>query len=143
LYKARLRHLCRLIIRDRQGFCPLNGLLVLLPITAADPKADILEVASSCRTDLTVVLETCRLRCPVLFMVCDLEKLDGFGELVERLPSGQVSKRMGRRFPLVPDLSPGEVPASGQGAVDWTGNTRFPSMVCCLFHVETPGGEAI
>ena len=37
-YAARLRHLCRLIKRDRLGFCPINGILVLLPVSAADPK---------------------------------------------------------------------------------------------------------
>src|SRR5262249_40130351 len=25
VHQARLRHLCRLIVRDRQGFCPING----------------------------------------------------------------------------------------------------------------------
>ncbi len=142
-YKARLRHLCRLITRDRQGFCPVNGVLVLLPITAADPKAELEEIANSCRTDLTVALEAFRIRCPVLVMVCNLEKLHGFGDLVERLPAGQTGRRIGQRFPLVPDLEPGEVPAKVQSLLEWIGDTLFPSMVYSLFEVESPGGEEI
>ena len=34
---ARLRHLCRLIIRDRRGFCPINGVLLTLPIGIDTP----------------------------------------------------------------------------------------------------------
>ncbi len=142
-YKARLRHLCRLITRDRQGFCPVNGVLVLLPITAADPKADLEEIASSCRTDLTVAFEAFRIRCPVLVMVCDLEKLHGFGDLVERLPADQTGRRIGQRFPLVPDLKPGDVPAKAQSLLEWIGDTLFPSLVYSRFEVETPGGEGV
>lgn len=141
--QARFKHLCRLIIRDRAGFCPINGVLVCLPITSADPKVDIQEIAVSCRNDLTLALETFRVRCPVLFMICDLEKLDGFSEMLERLPSGQAGKRMGQRFPLVPDLGRAEVPARVQSAMEWVGDTLFPSMVSSLYQVETPGGEDI
>ena len=52
-YSARLRHLCRLIKRDRQGFCPVNGVLVLLPVSAADPKSRPRDVAEACQSDLT------------------------------------------------------------------------------------------
>jgi hypothetical protein len=143
LYKARLQHLCRLILRDRQGLCPVNGVMVLLPITVADPKAGVQEIASSCRADLELALETFRIRCPILFLVCDLEKLTGFGELVDRLPKERLSNRMGQRFPLVPDLNPGDFPGKVQSSVEWISDTLFPSMVHSLCHVETPGGEDV
>jgi hypothetical protein len=81
------------------------------------------------------------MRCPVIVLVSDLEKLTGFPELLERLPSGQAGKRMGQRFPLLPDLDNGVVPASIESSVSWIGNTLFPSMVYSLFKVESPGGE--
>jgi hypothetical protein len=143
LHKARLQHLCQLINRDRQGLCPVNGMLVLLSITAAAPKADIQGIAASCRSDLSLALETLRIRCPILFAVCDLETLPGFTELVERLPSKQASSRVGQRFPLVPDLSPGEVPAKIQSSVLFMTEALFPTMVYSLFAVDAPGGEDV
>lgn len=140
-FKARLRHLCRLIVRDRHGLCPVNGILIELPVTAADPGANIQEIAGSCRTDLAIAHEIFRIRCPVLVIVCDLHRLDGFDTLIERLPSGQVNKRMGQRFPLVTELSPAQVAEQVQAALEWVGESLFPSMVTSLFQVESPGGE--
>lgn len=142
-YKARLRHLCRLMARDRHGLCPINGLLVLLPITAADPKVDTGEVANACRTDLITAFETFRMRCPVRFLVCNLEQVPGFTSLVERLPSGQTARRMGQRFPLITDLKPNEVPERIETSVDWIGGNLFPSLVDTLYQVEMPGGEDV
>ena len=45
LHEARLKHLCRLIARDRRGFCPVNGVLVLLPIGVAEPGGNRDEIA--------------------------------------------------------------------------------------------------
>ena len=106
---ARLRHLCRLIIRDRRGFCPINGVLLTLPI-GIDTRTDLADLADACRKDLATMFDTFRMRCPVLAMVCGLEQVNGFSELIERLPAEQRRKRMGQRFPLVPDLTAGEVP---------------------------------
>src|SRR3954447_25901212 len=52
-YVSRLRYLCRLIARDRQGFCPFNGILVVLPITAANPDNRLDELAEACKADLS------------------------------------------------------------------------------------------
>ena len=54
------------------------------------------------------------MRCPVLVMVPDLERMEGFAELVRRLPEGQRGKRMGQRFPLVADLGDERVPRQGR-----------------------------
>lgn len=134
---ARLRHLCRLVVRDRRGFCPINGVLVLLPITVeARP-----EIADACRKDLTTVFETFRMRCSVLAMVCGLEQLEGFAELVDHLPAEQVRKRMGQRFPLVSDLTAGEFFDKVQESVEEVVDHLFPSMIHSLFQVETKGIE--
>jgi hypothetical protein len=142
-YLARLRYLCQLIARDRQGFCPINGMLIVLPITAANPDNDLDELAAGCRADLVQAFDVFQIRCPVLVLVSDLERLDGFADLVERLPSGQAGKRMGQRFPLTHDLDPDQVPARIEDSVSWIGNALFPSMVYSLFQVESPGGEDV
>ena len=83
------------------------------------------------------------MRCPVLALVSDLEKLPGLPDLVERSPSGQIRNRMGQRFPLVPELVADEIPLRVRDSVSWIGTTLFPSMVHSLFQVEVPGGEDV
>jgi len=141
IHEARLRHLCRLIARDRQGFCPVNGVLVLLPIGAADPNRDQDEIARACKTDLTAAFGVFRMRCPVLAMICGLETMPGFGDLVKHLPPEARRKRIGQRFPLVPELAPGEVPARVESSVESIASALFPSMVQAEFQVEGPNGE--
>jgi hypothetical protein len=137
---ARLRHLCRLVVRDRQGFCPTNGVLVTLPL-AVDARAEIAEIADACRKDLATVFDTFRMRCSVLVLVGGLEQVAGFAELVERLPAEQVRKRMGQRFPLVPGLSTGELSEKVQESAEVVSGQLFPSMIHTLFQVETKGIE--
>ena len=138
-YAARLRYLCHLIARDRQGLCPINGILVVLPVTAAEPWSSLAEIGSACKADLAGTFEVLRMRCPVLILLSDLDKLQGFEDLVERLPAEQRTKRMGQRFPLVPDLEPEAVSARIKDSVSWIGTTLFPSMVHSLFQTERPG----
>ena len=80
------------------------------------------------------------MRCPVLVMVTDLERLEGFAELVGRLPAGQTGKRMGQRFPLIADLTDGELPAKIESSVDWIVDSLFGSMAYSMFQVESNRG---
>src|SRR5262249_9801905 len=138
LHLARLQHLCRLIVRDRRGFCPINGVLVTLPFDVDEP-TDLADIADACRKDLATSFDTFRMRHPVLALVCGLEEVEGFSDLVERLPAEQVRKRMGQRFPLVSDLKAGEVPEKVQDAIEVVTGTLFPSMVHAMFQVESKG----
>ena len=142
-YRSRLRHLCRLIARDRLGLCPLNGILVVLPVALVESRGSLADICTACKTDLTDALEALRMRCPVVFLVSDLDRLPGFVDLAERLPAEQRRKRMGQRFPLVPELDHEDVPARIKDSVFWTGSTLFLSMVQSLFRVESAGGEDV
>jgi hypothetical protein len=140
--KARLAYLCRLIVRDRRGFCPVNGVLLLLPAAAAD----LDDLARYCKIDLAVVFETFRMRCPVLALVCGLESLPGLAEVLERLPSSQGTsrmRRMGQRFPLVPELPVDKRADAIEDAVDWVADTILPKLIYSLFRYEMPGGEDV
>ncbi len=139
---ARLRHLCRLITRDRRGFCPINGVLLTLPI-GVDTRGDLADLADACRKDLAAMFETFRMRCPVLALVCGLEQVKGFSELIERLPVEQARKRMGQRFPLIPELTAGEFPEKIQEAIEVVSGSLFPSMIHTMFQVESKGFEDV
>ena len=94
-----LRHLCRLIKRDRLGFCPINGVLVLLPVSTADPKSGPEEIAAACRSDLTEAFGVMRLRCPVLVMVTDLERLEVSRNWLPGYPQGRPENGWGSDSP--------------------------------------------
>jgi hypothetical protein len=74
-------------------------------------------------------------------MVCGLEELPGFSDLVEKLPQEVRKKRIGQRFPLVPELAPAEIPAKVESSVESIASALFPSMVQAQFQVEAPSGE--
>jgi hypothetical protein len=104
LQSARFEHLCRLILRDRAPFCPVNGMLVLMPFAGTDTDQDALDAGSACQNDLAVARRVLQVNCPTLAMVCDLEGAPGFTEFVERFPQKQRAQRVGQRCPLVPAL---------------------------------------
>jgi hypothetical protein len=142
-YVARLRYLCHLIARDRGGLCPINGVLVVLPNGLTDPGNSTAEICAAAKDDLKEAFDGLRLRCPVLFLISDLDRLRGFSDLIERLPSNQRSKRMGQRFPLVPDLDAEDVPTQIKDSIAWIGTSLFPTMVNSMYQTESPGGEDV
>jgi IcmF-related N-terminal domain len=142
-FRARLRHLCRLVARDRLGLCPINGILIVLPVSTADSPSRTQDISASCRSDLAVCHDTFRLRCPTVVLFSNMETLEGFKVVVDRLPAGAAGRRLGQEFPLVPDVDPSDVPECVQSAVEWVAETSFPSLVYSLLLVETPGGEGL
>jgi hypothetical protein len=138
---ARLRHLCRLIVRDRRPYCPLNGILLLVPFAAADRDEDASHTASAIHSDLTSARDVLQVHCPVFAMVCDLELAAGFREFLERFPADQRQRRLGQRFPLMPDLEPEKVPEMVDGGMEWVCQSMIPNWVYKLFRVEGTGQD--
>jgi hypothetical protein len=106
---ARLRHLCRLIVRDRRPYCPLNGILLVLPLAATEADETANAVAALLQQDLTVTRDVLQLQCPVLALVTDLELVPGFSEFMEQFDDQERHRRVGHRLVLVPDLPREEV----------------------------------
>ena len=104
LLGARFEHLCRLLVRDRWPYCPINGMLVLLPFAATDTDQDALDAAAACQRDLSVARRVLQVNCPTLAMVCDLETAPGFAAFLEQFPEKQRQQRIGQRSPMAPAL---------------------------------------
>ncbi len=137
LQTARLRHLCKLIARDRQPYCPVNGVLVLLPLEATATPHDALETGATCRHDLATVREAARTDCPRFAVLCDGERLPGLSDLIAHFPEGkQRAWVLGQHFPLVPDLPPGELPAMIEGGVAWLTDNLLPAVIVKLMQTE-------
>jgi len=150
--KARLRYLCRLIVRDRRPYCAVNGLLFLIPLSATD-RADAADVtARACREDFTTAIETLQVECPVFALVCGFEQLPGFCEYVKSLPPEMRPRRFGRSFPLLPDFEgktdptasdvkklPKSVKETIESGMRFMSDSTFPSQVYPLLAIEKAG----
>jgi hypothetical protein len=136
--KARLRYLCRLVSRDRLGRCPINGVLLLMPISATDPTGDPDEFSRSANLDLGVMFDAFNVRCPVLVLIADLEKLPGFDVMISRLQPADRGRRMGQRFPLVPDRRPPDLGGMIDGGIEGICQTLFPSLIYKLLREAPP-----
>jgi hypothetical protein len=136
---ARMQHVCQLLRRQRRPFCPINGILVMLPMAVTDADDDAASATSACQLDLAVVQETLQVRCPVFVMACDAEQIPGFREFMQRVPAAQRQTRLGQRFPLSADVEPGGLPDMVQDGVGWFTHTFLPSVVYNLFRLESAG----
>jgi hypothetical protein len=144
---ARLQHLCQLIVRHRRPYCPINGILVLLPMAATATDEDAAQATTACQLDLSVIRETAQVQCPAFALSCDVEKVPGFRDFLQRIPAAQRDQRIGQRFPLVADVDQGALPDVVQDGMSWFANTFMPAVVYNLFRLEhgrngqPPAGE--
>jgi hypothetical protein len=139
---ARLRYLCRLVVRDREGYCPINGLMLLVPLAATDSDEDANQVGELCRRDLKTARDVLQVHCPLFVMVCDVENVPGFEEFIGWFQEKERGRRVGQRFPLVPDIDVEKVGAKVDESVRWIGDVVVPSWVYKLFRVESTANGA-
>jgi hypothetical protein len=129
LATARLRYLGKLIARSRRPFCPLNGVLALIPFEAIESEEPVKSGALALRSDLLAIRNSMKLCCPVTVLVCDLEQARGFAEFRQGFSADQLAARIGQRFPLVPDQPIPEQPMMYESGADWLGARLFPGRV--------------
>jgi hypothetical protein len=141
-YAQRLQHLCRLIARERRPFCPINGALLVVPIAAGQSDEAATQIGLLAQRDLAAVRQALRVNFPVFALVCDLETLPGFRELTARLGGDQRDRRLGQRFPLVPDVERSAIPGMIENGLQQLGNRLVPNLVSTLWRVESAGGGA-
>ncbi|WP_435020374.1 type VI secretion protein IcmF/TssM N-terminal domain-containing protein [Tundrisphaera sp. TA3] len=137
LISDRLRHLCRLIARDRRPYCPVNGMLFLIPALAMEDDASADQAGSVCRRDLDIARETLQTQCPTFALVCDLESAPGFREFAGQFPDAHRQRFLGQHFPLLPAIDPADVPRMIRDGVLWIGAALLPTLVYRLWRVES------
>ena len=133
---ARLRYLCRRITRDRRPFCPINGILLLIPYASTGGDAEAKEAGSLCQRDLEAVRESFQVECPIFALVCDLERVPGFDEFLKFFPEGQRRRLLGQQLPLAPDLDAAGRAKMTEKGVQWVGDVLFPRLVYKVWGVE-------
>lgn len=138
---ARLKHLCKLIVRDRRPLCPINGLLVLIPVNASDCEDDAAVIGGLCQRDLEAARAALQLEFPVFALVCDMEQVTGFKEFVKNFSADQRLARVGQRVPLALAKEDAEVPATLGAVVHGICSSTFPSWIYKKFRLDKPGQE--
>lgn len=142
LQGKRLRHVCRLLARDRRPYCPVNGILLLVPLAATDNANDASETGEAARRDIHVARESLQLDCPVIAVLCDAERLPGFVELARHFPetTGGPTRVLGQHFPVLPDLPAEQIPGLIEGGMGWVANDLLPLVVGRLWRREGEEG---
>ncbi len=138
---ARLAHLCRLLVRDRQPFCPINGILFLVPLGGTDTESDAQQTAELCYRDFTTIRRVMKTRCPTFAMLCDMESFPGFREFVATHDARARSARVGQRFPLdSPDHQGEQLLKNLDSSVQWLCHRVLRDLVYRKFQVsqDTP-----
>jgi hypothetical protein len=134
----RLRHLCGLIARARRPFCGLNGILLVFPLAGTEDDEDAVETGACCRDDLRTARAAFQVDSPVIALVSGLDQVDGFEALVENMSRDDLQRRLGQRFPLVPELDPRETEQMVSEGVGWIATTMFPNLALPVWRLETP-----
>jgi type VI protein secretion system component VasK len=100
--ERRLEYVCRLVRRNRQPLCPINGILTLLPFHLIQRSvAEAIELQRAVQRDLATLQKQLMVRCPVTALVIGLEEESGFQELVRRVGRDRaLNQRFGRSFLL-------------------------------------------
>ncbi len=137
---ARLRYLCRLIGRSRWPLCSLNGIVVLVTFNATDTDDDAQQMGLVMLRDLQAVRESARMHCPVYALIGDLERLPGSQEFLAQFPADKRRQRLGKSFPLVPEVEPEKVGNTIEATVRWITESLIPYWIFKLFRLESPGG---
>jgi hypothetical protein len=132
----RLRHLCWLILKERRPYCPINGILLLVPYAATATDSDANQTGLICQRDLESVREVLQINCPVLALITDMEKASGFRDFIDRFPKGHRQRRLGQQFPYVANLGGLERTKLIETGVDWICADLFPSLIYRLMRLD-------
>lgn len=141
LATARLRYLCNLLLASRRPYCPINGVLALVPLAGCENEVIANQVGALLERDLDVVHDTLEVECPLFVMVCDLEQAPGCRELLRRFPDEQRHRRLGIKLPPVPAADVERLPSMIEEAIGWICSRLVPTLVFRLLQVDRGGHD--
>ncbi|MFO0969511.1 MAG: type VI secretion protein IcmF/TssM N-terminal domain-containing protein [Gemmataceae bacterium] len=140
--QSRLRYLCRLILRARRPYCPLNGILALVPLPGLADDAAAKRLADAAQTDVQTARDVFQLECPTVVLVTDLDRASGCAEFLGDCPPAARDEALGQRFPLVPDIDPHEVAGMIESGLASLCGSRRLELLEPKFLLDPAGGEA-
>jgi hypothetical protein len=144
LQRRRLRHLCKVLVRDRRPYCPINGMLILVPLAATATNDDASETAGVMQHDISVARQILQLDCPRFVILCDGENLPGFADVVWHFPetAGAPAWVLGQHFPVIPDVPEDRTGMLFQQGMQRVADALLPLVVARLWRREGEAGVA-
>jgi hypothetical protein len=140
---ARLQYVCGLVAGVRWPLCATNGVIVAIPVAVSDRDDRAQQWGLVAREDLILTQATLRLHFPIYALVGGVENLPGSATFFERFTADRGSQRLGKGFPLNPDLQPDKVASEIEKTTNWTFGSLLPYWVFKLMRVDgAPGVEA-
>ncbi len=139
---ARMHYFCSLIAQARWPLCPINGAVILVSVADAERDEAAQQLGLVAQKDLATMVDALRLKFPVYALVCDLDTLPGAATFLPRFAVDRRQQRLGKSFPLNPDLKPAAVPEAVETNVNWIFSNLLPYWVYKLFRLETPNVES-
>lgn len=124
----RLDGLCREIADVRQPYCPINGVVLMLPLDATDSIETADHVGMRIERDLNTIAAATESSVSAQVIFCDLELCDGGQTLLDRFPENQRHRRLGTILPAPPASEPDAGPAGVDQAVRWICDDLFPPL---------------
>ncbi len=101
--EGRLTYICKKIAASRWPLCPVNGLILAMPVAALENESRAVQWGSVARQDLSVIEQTLKLRFPVFGLLGGMELLPGGGGFFDKFGAEKGNQRLGKGFPLNPD----------------------------------------
>ena len=136
---ARLIHVCGLVKAARYPLCAINGAVVAVPATACNDEAAAQQWGLVAREDLVIAEECFRQRFPVYVLVNGAEQVRGGTEFFRRF-AAEKGGRLGKGFPLNPDVIAAEAPQALESLAQWVGGGLLPYWALRFMSAE--GGAA-
>ena len=135
---ARLDHVCGLVAQARWPLCPLNGAVLAVPAVVSDRDDGAQQWGLVAREDLARAEAAFRLRFPVYTLVGGVEMLPGGFTFFERFAAEKGAQRLGKSFPLNPDLQPAAVGQEVEKAARWVFGSLLPYHVFKQTRTDAP-----
>lgn len=126
--EARLAYICRLLADERAPFCPINGIVTLVPWEATETQATTQRTAVLLDRDLQTIGDELSIAAPRLTLVTDIETAEGASDLIARIPPDQRQRRFGIRFPRLAASDVGRWPQIVESGLAWLTRELLPAM---------------
>lgn len=123
-----LAAVCHELAEVREPYCPINGVLVMIPLDAADNVETADHVGMRLEQDLATITAATETTISAQLVVCDLDQCEGSQAFLDRFPAAQRGRRLGASLPVTPASEPEAGPEAIDRTVRWICERLFPPL---------------
>jgi type VI protein secretion system component VasK len=142
LHEARMKYFCQLLNKARWPYCGINGAGLLFSLRVTENEGNAQKIALAAQKDLRTLSEGLKLQFPIFVMLSDIDKWSGAASFLARFPEEKRKNRLGRGFPLAPDVTMEKYPALVERDVEWVFDHLLPYWSFRFLRLETPNIES-